>query len=365
MSTQHPLDPADVEASPEPSLPSPSSDPRLSFWRQPWAQDLVAFSTSLVFHITLAVIAIVLIKELPPLLNPVREQIVIPEATMIEGAEIGGIPNPGLGGDPNMSAAQNVDPNVPVAEGWSDKRSETLTQNLLSGGGSDGEVDATLGLGPRASLGSGTGAGAGRGDDSGAGSGSGGSMAPFGLPGGGSGLGPKSPFMGISGNAKYVAYVCDASGSMLNKFPALKQELKKAIDVLRPIQAFSIIFFSDPDRKPQALAQNLMMATPDRKREAVKFLDSVSTSGATDPIPGLELAFKQKPQLIYLLTDGDFPDNKAVLDRIRNLNKDKTVRINTIVFIDVTNADKAIVELMKQIAAENGGVFKVVSQNEL
>ena len=79
----------------------------------------------------------------------------------------------------------------------------------------------------------------------------------------------------------------------------------------------------------------------------------------------LELAFKQKPQLIYLLTDGDFPDNKAVLDRIRNLNKEKMVRINTIVFIDVTNADKAIVELMKQIASENGGVFKVVSQNDL
>lgn len=365
MSPPSHLLPTDPQPEQPPAPPPVPEEPPISFWRQRWAQDLVAFSTSLVFHLTLIILGILLIERLPPLLNPLQEQIIIPEATIIEGAEIGGVPNPGLGGDPNLSAAQNVDPNVPVAEGWSDKRSETLTQNLMRGGGSDGEVDSVIGLGLRNGLGSGQGAGSGRGDVGGAGSGDGGAMAPFGVPGGGAGLGPKSPFMGISGNAKFVTYVCDASGSMLDKFPALKQELRKAIDVLRPIQAFSIIFFSDPDRKPVALAQNLVMATPDKKREAVKFLDSVSTSGATDPIPGLELAFKQKPQLIYLLTDGDFPDNKAVLDRIRVLNRDKTAKINTIVFIDAANADKGIVDLMKQIAAENGGVFRMVSQNDL
>jgi hypothetical protein len=348
-----------------PSTSDPPHDPEIPFWRKPWAQDLVAFSTSLVFHLSLIILGVLLIEKLPPIISPTREQIIIPEATIIEGAEVGGIPNPGLGGDPNMAAAQSIDPNVAVADGWSDKRSETLTQNLMGGGASDSEVDSVIGLGLRSGLGAGLGSGSGRGDTTGAGSGDGGAFAPFGVPGGGAGLGPKSPFMGISGNAKYVAYVCDASGSMLNKFPALKHELRKAIDVLRPIQAFSIIFFSDPDRKPQSLAANLVMATPDKKREAVKFLDSLSTSGATDPIPGLDLAFRQKPQLIYFLTDGDFPDNKAVLDRIRNLNREKTVKINTIVFIDATNADRGIVELMKQIAAENGGVFRIVSQNDL
>ena len=349
----------------DPPLVVPRATPPVSFWQQPWAQDLVAFSTSLIFHVTIIVLGLIFMRELPRLTTPVQEQVIIPDATIIEGAEVGGIPNPGLGGDPNLSAAQSADPNVSVAEGWSDKRSETLSQNLMGGGGSEGETESMIGLGLRSGLGAGQGTGSGRGDAVGAGSGDGGGIAPFGVPGGGAGMGPKSPFMGISGNAKYVAYVCDASGSMLNKFPALKQELKKAIDVLRPIQAFSIVFFSDPDRKPQSLADNLLMATPDKKRDAYKFLDSVSTSGSTDPIPGLELAFRQKPQLIYLLTDGDFPDNKAVLDRIRNLNREKTVKINTIVFVDASNAEKTIIDLMKQIAAENGGVFRMVSQNDL
>ena len=69
--------------------------------------------------------------------------------------------------------------------------------------------------------------------------------------------------------------------------------------------------------------------------------------------------------MIYFLTDGDFPDNQAVLKRIKDLNRDKSVKINTIVFIDVSNADRGIVELMQQIARENGGVFKIVSQNDL
>src|SRR5688572_25530801 len=182
---------------------APPADPPVSFWQQPWAQDIVAFSTSLFFHAAVIVILLILGKELPRLTTPVQEQVIIPDATIIEGAEVGGIPNPGLGGDPNLSAAQSNDPNVPVAEGWSDKRSETLSQNLMGGGGSEGEIDSMIGIGPRAGLGSGQGTGSGRGDAVGAGSGDGGGIAPFGVPGGGAGMGPKSPFMGISGNAKY------------------------------------------------------------------------------------------------------------------------------------------------------------------
>ena len=62
---------------------------------------------------------------------------------------MGGIPNPGLGGDPNMAAAQNVDPNVTVSEGWSDKRSESLTQTLMGGGAAADATDSVIGLGTR------------------------------------------------------------------------------------------------------------------------------------------------------------------------------------------------------------------------
>ena len=68
------------------------------------------------------------------------------------------------------------------------------------------------------------------------------------------------------------------------------------------------------------------------------------------------------PQLIYMLTDGDFPDNNRVIEEIRKLNKDKKVKINTIAFMD---RGEQYEKLLKQIADENGGLFKFVSDAEL
>jgi len=85
--------------------------------------------------------------------------------------------------------------------------------------------------------------------------------------------------------------------------------------------------------------------------------------GSTDPIPGLELAFKQQPDLIYLLTDGDFPDNAAVLKFIREHNVGAhKAKINTIAFMD---HGAAYEKVLQDIARENDGVFRYVSNEEL
>src|SRR3982750_1671149 len=98
-------------------------------------------------------------------------------------------------------------------------------------------------------------------------------------------------------------------------------ERKNPVDRLKPMQWFDVVFFADA--KPQALSQQMVPASPDHKQKLFAFLNGVTTAGATDPIPGLELAFRQQPQLIFLLTDGDFPDNNAVLNRVRQLTPDK------------------------------------------
>jgi len=80
------------------------------------------------------------------------------------------------------------------------------------------------------------------------------------------------------------------------------------------------------------------------------------------PIPGLRAAFAAEPQLIYLLTDGDFPNNTAVLEEIRKLNAARRVKINTIAFMD---HGEEYERTLKQIADENGGVFRFVGEGEL
>jgi len=176
-------------------------------------------------------------------------------------------------------------------------------------------------------------------------------------------VGPKFMGQGTGGNTRSICFVCDASGSMMNKMVPLKNELRRTIDQLRAIQAFSVIFFAD--EKPQALGQQLLMASAENKRKAYDFLGNVSTAGQTNPIPALDLAFKQRPQLIFLLTDGDFPDNNAVLAKVRELEKSAPVKINTIAFVGDSDNDKEFINILTTIAKETGGVFKKVSQDEV
>ena len=78
--------------------------------------------------------------------------------------------------------------------------------------------------------------------------------------------------MGVGGNAKTVAYVCDASGSMMGlPFDLVKMELHKAIDVLVPTQAFNVIFFQKGIAEPFS-RDSLVVANPNNKDRAYKWL---------------------------------------------------------------------------------------------
>ncbi len=340
--------------------------PVVTFWQKPFVKNVLPFLTSLGLHAALILIGFLTIKAAVVITQVVKEQIIIPDAAIVEGAPVGGIKNPGLGNDADRRAEQDKYPDVQAdSQGWSDKPSQTLTASLVGGGSGDANnTNSVIGLGV-GGLGSGKGAGAGKGVGLGGGdSDGGGALAPFGVPGGGGGIGPKSPFMGISGNAMKVAYVCDASGSMMQKGDLLKQQLQRAIDVLKPIQAFDVVFFKQDDAA--YLSRQLILAKPDNKRKAYDFLTGVTFTGSTDPIPGLKIAFDANPQLIYLLTDGDFPDNAKVLAYIADRNKDKRIKINTIAFMSETaSAGGSIETLLKTIANDNGGTFRSVTDKDL
>ena len=94
--------------------------------------------------------------------------------------------------------------------------------------------------------------------------------------------------------ARRIAFVCDASGSMINKLASLKMELQKAITGLKPIQSFTVVFFNDKP-KPECAwirlwyrRRHSISAKPERFWTAAR-------PGSTNPIPGIEAAFQQPP----------------------------------------------------------------------
>jgi hypothetical protein len=311
--------------------------------------------TSLTFHATLLAIGLLTYQSVKVLIHR-QVQATAGDTPLISPAIMTGLDD-GIRGDQNDRIRLDVQDRLDdPSKGWNvvnGANRENLEDSFESQSNSDAEADSVIGPGLAAGR-----LGRSRGRNA-----EGGPMAPFGiaLRGGGSNVFRS----GLPGHQRprSVAFLCDASGSMLRKFAALKAELSKAIQGLQPIQSFAIHFFTE--NRAISLNSQLVMATTANKLHALNFLDDVTPRGSTDPIPSLEMAFKQKPQLIFLLTDGDFPDNAAVLKRIRELNKEHRVRINTIAFVGEDDSDTAFITVLQQIARESGGIYRHVTEDEL
>ena len=64
----------------------------------------------------------------------------------------------------------------------------------------------------------------------------------------------------------------------------------------------------------------------------------------------------------YTAADGqELSGNAAVIQYLRDHNKDKGVQVNTILLF---NKDDRPVKFMKQIAADNAGQFRLVAEDE-
>jgi hypothetical protein len=215
-------------------------------------------------------------------------------------------------------------------------------------------------MGPNALLGHGTTGSNGQGQTTGSGSGEGGGpLAAFGVPGGGSGIGPRTKFFGVGGRARRIVFVLDASGSMLGQFDFLRLQLNRALDVIQPPQSFNILFFNEDN--PPAASPDLMFATPDNKRAAKTYVERQEPHGATEPLGALSKAFAMKPDLIYFLIDPtDFPDRDAVLRLVHKYDADAKIKMNIIAFPHILEKDSPppdpeVMKFVSQLAKQTGG----------
>ncbi len=160
--------------------------------------------------------------------------------------------------------------------------------------------------------------------------------------------------------ARNIVFLIDASGSMTDTFGSVCLGMLNRISRLAPEIRYHVIFFSsgkpveNPDRR-------LIPATPANKARTARFLEAVMPAKQTDPIPAMRRAFEvlrrdvaPGGKLIYLLTDGEFPDNDAVLRELGKLNKDQRVRIDTILYHYRPPVAERVLET---IAERNGGKF--------
>jgi len=145
----------------------------------------------------------------------------------------------------------------------------------------------------------------------------------------------------------------DRSGSTTDSIDYVKAEIQRSISTLPKEAEFGIIFYSSGPPITMA-GPGLVRPTEAGMKAASDFLDRIEAKGETDPTTALRQAFALAPDLIYLLTDGEFDPGVAAL--IKQLNGDGHVIVNTIAYL-YPQSEK----VLKQIAAQNGGKYAFIS----
>lgn len=121
----------------------------------------------------------------------------------------------------------------------------------------------------------------------------------------------------VAGNATKVAYVVDASGSMVGSFPAIVDEVERSLARLEPTQQFALIAF----RRDGAVAfggtpASLRGASKAERAAAVAWLrNDVFPSGRSSPIEALSEALRSGADCVFLLSTTVTGPGRHELDR--------------------------------------------------
>ncbi|MCD4825655.1 MAG: VWA domain-containing protein [Phycisphaerae bacterium] len=172
-------------------------------------------------------------------------------------------------------------------------------------------------------------------------------------------------FFGTEDSGDVVVYLIDRSGSMIDTFDSVRQELLRSINQLNEKQKFQIILFAKTT--PKRFLKTPVVATAANKKKAKEFLYRQIVEGETNPVPAIQSAFAQmqashaRDRVVFLLTDGCFPDNQAVIRSLQKLNADKKAKVHTFLF---GSAPKEAVTVMEDIADDNGGKYRFVKHDD-
>jgi hypothetical protein len=144
-------------------------------------------------------------------------------------------------------------------------------------------------------------------------------MAGAGAPGRGrpSGDAGDAVFFGTRSVGNRFVFVVDNSSSMKGgRFEAAIAELVRTVEALSAQQSFYVIFVSDqtyPMFYPQPAANLVLANAPNKKRLAEWLPNAVLASGKNrELIKAIDLAASLRPDVVYLLWDGDMHYSEKV-----------------------------------------------------
>lgn len=143
------------------------------------------------------------------------------------------------------------------------------------------------------------------------------------LGGAGTSAPPDSPGMaetslfGLAARGRRFVYVFDRSASMAGRpLAAAKGELLASLARLGDGEQFHVIFYNHRLHlfAPAGREGRAVFATEANRAEARRFIGAVRADGGTRHAEPLAAAFRLRPDVVFLLTDGEDGDDLAAAD---------------------------------------------------
>ncbi|MGB0598376.1 MAG: hypothetical protein ACPGLY_16940 [Rubripirellula sp.] len=174
----------------------------------------------------------------------------------------------------------------------------------------------------------------------------------------------KIEFCGIEGGGNHFVYLVDSSKSMGQAFPLARAELLRSIEALKSDQRFYVIFFDAQSDYMRIADRGIdevfsVSATAENKSALGDWAMGVEMDVGQAPYESLRFAFKLKPDVIFLLSDGEFPEGIEALiataNQAENLfgERQHCSIVHTIGFHSQKGGAR-----MRRIAQQNGGQYR-------
>lgn len=191
---------------------------------------------------------------------------------------------------------------------------------------------------------------------------------------------------GNGGNAKNIAFIVDASGSMVDVLPLVVNELKRVVNELDPKQKITIIMFSGSgiyEVPGGGGVRGLRACTPKFKEDIrtwvslENFKFETGGRGSIHVEEAISRGLAYRPQLVFLLSDNltgggqgatqheIFQDD--LMKALREANKHRPpAKFNTLQFIYEDPLIRAGLKgTLQLIAEETGGNYKFIGNRDL
>ncbi len=160
----------------------------------------------------------------------------------------------------------------------------------------------------------------------------------------------QASFFGIRAQGRFFVYVIDCSGSMIDddRFARASIEVRRSVMALQSPQQFEVIFYND-ESIPMPGGPVPRPADPEHKRQLNAWLELIGPDGGTDPRTSIKQALSLRPEAVFLLSDGLFPD--GTVETVARFNTRKI----PIHCVDLSGGEGG--DHLARIARDSGGKY--------